>query len=43
MKKLRAILLTAGIAFLALGFFRGEAATVLMKGTRICLECVGIG
>jgi hypothetical protein len=33
----------AGAAFLVLGVYRGEAAVVLQKATRICLECIGIG
>jgi hypothetical protein len=32
-----------GIAFIVIGVSRGEAATVLMKAIRICLECIGIG
>ena len=33
----------AGVAFMALGIYRGEMATVLAKAIRICLECIGIG
>lgn len=32
-----------GTGFLLFGLFRGEAAVVLQKATRICLECIGIG
>lgn len=32
-----------GIAFMALGIYRGEMAAVLAKAIRICLECIGIG
>ena len=35
------ILLAA--ACLTFGLWRGEAAVVLQKGIRVCLECIGIG
>ena len=39
----QAVLLLAGIAMLCFGVWRGEAATVLSKAIKLCLECVGIG
>ena len=36
-------LLVAGVAMLCFGVWRGEAATVLSKAIKLCLECVGIG
>lgn len=36
-------LAAAGILMMGFGIFRGEAATVLAKAIRICMECIGIG
>lgn len=37
------VLTAAGILLMTIGIWQGEAAEVLAKGTRICLECIGIG
>ena len=37
------VLLIAGAAMLCFGAWRGEAAAVLSKAIKLCLECVGIG
>ena len=36
----QAALLIAGTAMLIYGAYRGEAATVLSKAIKLCLECV---
>ena len=38
-----AISLAAGLVFFLVGIFRGEAAVVLSKAIKLCMECVGIG
>lgn len=37
------VLIVAGVAMVCFGVMRGEAATVLGKAIRLCLECIGIG
>lgn len=39
---LRLIAMIAAAAFILLGIGRGEAAVVLRKAVRICLECIGV-
>ena len=39
----QAALLVVGAAMLCFGVWRGEAAIVLSKAVKLCLECVGIG
>ena len=36
-------LLIVGVVMLCFGVWRSEAATVLSKAIKLCLECVGIG
>ena len=37
------VLLITGITMISYGVIRGEAAVVLVKAIKLCLECVGIG
>ncbi|MCL1906075.1 MAG: hypothetical protein FWG06_03595 [Clostridiales bacterium] len=46
MRKTRLVwimLFALGLAICCIGFLRGEAFTVLIKGSNICLECIGLG
>ena len=36
-------LLALGLVMMGVGIARGEAAVVLTKAVRICMECIGIG
>ena len=40
---IRVILVLVGIGMLVYGATQGEAAIVLRKAIRVCLECIGIG
>lgn len=42
-KEIQIFLLAVGLVFFLVGIFRGEAATVLNKAIKLCMECVGIG
>jgi hypothetical protein len=40
---IRAAVFAAAVAFICIGLANGEAAVVLRKAMRICLECIGVG
>ena len=42
-KATQILLLAAGLVFFLVGIFRGEAAVVLSKAIKLCMECVGTG
>jgi hypothetical protein len=37
------LLFVLGLAMCCYGAWRGEVFTVLIKGSNICLECIGLG
>jgi hypothetical protein len=43
LRKLTAIIITLGISAMLYGLYRGEAALIMKKAARVCLECIGIG
>jgi hypothetical protein len=40
---LRLVLFVFSVAFVLLGWYRGEIRTVFVKAANLCLECIGIG
>lgn len=42
-KYLKYVLLLGAVALIVIGVQAGEPETVLQKGIRICLECIGVG
>ena len=40
---LQILLIALAIAFICYGAWRGEVSMVLIKGSNICLECIGLG
>ena len=43
MRKMTMLCLLAALLMMGFGLWRGEGATVLSKGIKLCMECVGIG
>lgn len=42
-KHVRISLTVISLLFILAGIMRGEYSEVLMKATKICLQCIGIG
>ena len=40
---IRAAAFAVALGFIIIGISRGDAAVVLRKAIRICLECIGVG
>ena len=40
---IRAAVFAVALAFFCIGLASGEAAVVLRKAMRVCLECIGVG
>ncbi|MDR1875836.1 MAG: thioredoxin [Synergistaceae bacterium] len=40
---MRIALFIVAVAFILLGWYRGETRTVFVRAANLCLECVGIG
>lgn len=40
---LRAAAIAVALGFIIIGVSQGDAAVVLRKAIRICLECIGVG
>ncbi len=42
-KKLRTAIFVVAVIFIILGFFNGSLMDVLIKASKICTECIGLG
>jgi hypothetical protein len=42
-RRLRLLIVAAGLILLAVGLLRGEAIAILRRAILICLGCIGIG
>ena len=40
---IRAAVFAVALAFICIGLANGQAAVVLRKAMRVCLECIGVG
>lgn len=40
---IRAAVFAVALAFICIGLANGEAAVVMRKAIRVCLECIGVG